>query len=166
VDQIQLQFNVDWEYIDVITTFVRDFIKVPLKNAKRSDVIAVSVAEVLENAVKYSKTKANNRPPTVKMRLVVDHKERRIVFESKNASTRSAAESLKSELRTIRKGTPKQAFMSKVRASLKEADDVSQLGLVRMTWWFPGTRPRWRRTRAHSTSSWTRYRRRTMSRPT
>ena len=44
-DTFALKFDIDWEYVDVIRTFVNSFLQKGLVNSKKADKVAMAVSE-------------------------------------------------------------------------------------------------------------------------
>ena len=50
---IDLRFGPKWTYISTVRTFAENFIAISLENKKKAGIIAMSVNELIENAIKY-----------------------------------------------------------------------------------------------------------------
>ena len=51
---VDLKFGPKWKYISTVRTFVENFMAISLADKKKAGVIAISVNELIENAIKYS----------------------------------------------------------------------------------------------------------------
>jgi anti-sigma regulatory factor (Ser/Thr protein kinase) len=130
-DTFALKFDIDWEYVDVIRSFVNSFLQKALIDNARSDKVAMAVSELLENAVKYGDQEKNKRLNNIHIQLDTFKDNKMVVFFIENTSKPENIEVLKEQLKIVNKGNPKEMFVSKIKQSLL-SEDKSQLGLARI----------------------------------
>lgn len=130
-DTLALVFEIDWEYVDVIRTFVNQFLQKALVDHKVSDRISMAISELLENAVKYGQHDDKEEYSSIHMQLDMLKKHGKAVFFIENRSVPENIEVLKDQLEKVNEGSPREMYMKQIQASLL-VDDKSQLGLARI----------------------------------
>jgi hypothetical protein len=130
-DTFALKFSIDWGYVDIIRTFVNDFLQKALIDSKKSDKVSMAVSELLENAVKYGKHEGTNRLSNIHIQLDTLKEERKVVFFIENTSEMENINTLKEQLKEVNSGDPKEMYVKKIKESLL-SDEKSQLGLARI----------------------------------
>jgi hypothetical protein len=130
-DTFALKFDIDWEYVDVIRSFVNNFLQKALVDNIRSDKVAMAVSELLENAVKYGDSSEEKRLHNIHIQLDTFKHDKKVVFFIENSSKPENIEVLKDQLLIVNKGNPKDMYVKKIKESLL-SEDKSQLGLARI----------------------------------
>jgi hypothetical protein len=126
-----LKFHIDWEYIDVIRSFVNSFLQKTLSDNKTADKLSMAVSELLENAVKYGIHKEDGLLHNIHIQLDTFKEEKKVVFFIENMATSENIDTLKTQLESVNIGDPKEMYVRKIRESLTK-EDKSQLGLARI----------------------------------
>lgn len=130
-DTFALRFNIDWSYVDIIRTFVNNFLQRGLVDSKKSDKLSMAVSELLENAVKYSTIEEENRINNIHIQLDVFKEDRKIIFFVENTATPENFKILQDQLKIVNMGSPKEMYINKIKESML-SEEKSQLGLARI----------------------------------
>jgi hypothetical protein len=122
---IEMRFGPRWPYVSAIRNFIQNFLSIAISNQKQADQIAMSVSELVENAVKYS----DDTETYLKINLLA-HDHNRIEVIVKNHAKQDQAESLVKFVNEINSLPPLESYMDRMRKSVEL--DISQLGLARI----------------------------------
>ena len=117
-----------WSYVSSTRIMVASFCNVQLQNEDIADKIAMSVQELLENAVKYSATQ--DAAVSLDFRIIEGM---RAVIEVRNRAQHDQLEQLRSQHAEISQGDPLLAYLQKMqRIAENPQASGSQLGLARI----------------------------------
>jgi len=123
---VDLKFGPKWTYISTVRTFVENFMAISLEDKKKAGLIAMSVNELIENAIKYSDKE------DIQINFQIITNEKRIYVNVSNHATIEEEKNLKKILDEINSLPPLEAYMSRMKASLNSLNDKSSIGLARV----------------------------------
>lgn len=123
---VDLKFGPKWTYISTVRTFVENFMAISLDNKKKAGIIAMSVNELIENAIKYSDSN------DIQIKFQILSNEKKIYVNVSNHSTPEEESNLKTILTEINSLPPLEAYMSRMKSSLDSLNGKSSIGLARI----------------------------------
>ncbi len=129
-EHISLEFNAQWYYIQHVWAFIQSMLGEVL-DKKKAEMIALSVSELVENSVKYSKHSISELN-VVRIMLEIFKDRNLISLEVQNFSEPEHIKELEKELASLTSMDPKELFKTKLLNAAKRDDDLSQLGLIRI----------------------------------
>ena len=123
---VDLKFGPKWTYISAVRTFVENFMAISLDNKKKAGIIAMSVNELIENAIKYSDMEG------IQIKFQIISNEKKILVNVSNHATTEEEINLKNILAEINSRAPLEAYMNRMKATLDSLSDKSSIGLARI----------------------------------
>lgn len=123
---VDLKFGPRWTYISAVRTFVENFMAISLDNKKKAGIIAMSVNELIENAIKYSDMEG------IQIKFQIMSNEKKIYVNVSNHATADEEKNLRNILSEINSSPPLEAYMNRMRATINSASDKSSIGLARI----------------------------------
>ena len=123
---IDLRFDHKWTYISTVRTFVENFIAISLENKKKAGIIAMSVNELIENAIKYSDKEG------IQIKIQIISNEKNFYVNVSNHTTDNEEKNLKKILSEINSLPPLEAYMNRMKLSVDSLNDKSAIGLARV----------------------------------
>lgn len=117
-----------WSYVSSTRIMVSSFCNVELADETIADKIALAAQELLENAVKYSASPAEN----VALRFTIQEGDH-LALEVSNTATPEQVEALKAQHAEIMAADPLTAYLQRMQRIAANPDAPgSQLGLARI----------------------------------
>lgn len=123
---VDLKFGPKWTYISTVRTFVENFMAISLDNKKKAGIIAMSVNELIENAIKYSDSN------DIQIKFQIISNEKKIYVNVSNHSTPDEEKNLDKILSEINSLPPLEAYMNRMKLSLDTLNNKSSIGLARI----------------------------------
>ena len=123
---VDLKFGPKWTYISTVRTFVENFMAISLENKKKAGIIAMSVNELIENAIKYSDIEG------IQIKFQIISNEKKIYVHVANHTTAEEENNLNIILSEINSLPPLEAYMNRMKASLDSLNNKSAIGLARI----------------------------------
>jgi len=123
---VDLKFGPKWTYISTVRTFVENFMAISLENKKKAGIIAMSVNELIENAIKYSDKE------DIQIKFQIISNENKIYVNVSNHTTDSEEANLKKILAEINSLPPLEAYMNRMKSSIDSLNNKSAIGLARI----------------------------------
>ena len=123
---VDLKFGPKWTYISTVRTFVENFMAISLANKKKAGIIAMSVNELIENAIKYSDKEG------IQIKFQIMSNEKKIYVNVSNHATVEEENNLKKILAEINSLPPLEAYMNRMKSSLDSMNNKSAIGLARV----------------------------------
>lgn len=123
---VDLKFGPKWTYISAVRTFIENFMAISLDNKKKAGIIAMSVNELIENAIKYSDMEG------IQIKFQIISNEKKIYVNVSNHATSEEEQNLKKILIEINSRPPLEAYMNRMKATLDSFSDKSSIGLARI----------------------------------
>lgn len=123
---VDLKFGPKWTYISTVRTFVENFMAISLENKKKAGIIAMSVNELIENAIKYSDVEG------IQIKFQIISSEKKIYVNVTNHTTAGEEANLKRILSEINSLPPLEAYMNRMKSSIDSLNNKSAIGLARI----------------------------------
>ena len=123
---VDLRFGPKWTYISTVRTFVENFMAISLENKKKAGIIAMSVNELIENAIKYSDKEG------IQIKFQIISTEQRLYVTVSNHSSAEEENNLRTILNEINNLPPLEAYMNRMKSSVASLNDKSAIGLARI----------------------------------
>lgn len=123
---VDLKFGPKWKYISTVRTFVENFMAISLADKKKAGVIAMSVNELIENAIKYS----DKESIQIAFQVLAD--ENKIYVNVTNHARAEEEKRLQNLLSEINALPPLEAYMMRMKLSYESSDKKSSIGLARI----------------------------------
>lgn len=123
---VDLKFGPKWTYISTVRTFVENFMAISLENKKKAGIIAMSVNELIENAIKYSDVEG------IQIKFQILSNEKKIYVNVANHTTVEEENNLKKILTEINGLPPLEAYMNRMKSSIDSLTNKSAIGLARI----------------------------------
>lgn len=123
---VDLKFGPKWTYISAVRTFVENFMAISLDNKKKAGIIAMSVNELIENAIKYSDMEG------IQIKFQIMSNEKKIYVNVSNHATADEEKNLDHILREINSRPPLEAYMNRMKSSADSLSVKSSIGLARI----------------------------------
>ncbi len=123
---VDLKFGPKWTYISTVRTFVENFMAISLENKKKAGIIAMSVNELIENAIKYSDK------DDIQIKFQIISNEKKIFVNVSNHTTNAEEQNLKKILDEINSLPPLEAYMNRMKSSVDSLNNKSAIGLARV----------------------------------
>jgi len=123
---VDLKFGPKWTYISTVRTFVENFMAISLENKKKAAIIAMSVNELIENAIKYSDKEG------IQIKFQIMSNEKKIYVNVSNHTTIDEEKNLKKILDEINSLPPLEAYMNRMKSSIDSLNNKSAIGLARV----------------------------------
>jgi hypothetical protein len=130
VEAIRLEFQAKWNYIEHVWTFMQNMLGDVLTK-KQAEYIALSISELCENSVKYSKHKFAELN-VVRINIEINRDQRLINLEIENFANPDHVVELERELERLTTGDAKKLWREKLIEASQRDDGGSQLGLIRI----------------------------------
>jgi len=129
---VKIEFEPKWAFIGSIRGFVENFIFNSIKNQELGKSVALTVSELLENAVKYSATEKISMD--IQFDLLPEIDETSVVIRVMNFANAEQATILRKIYDKINLDSPKEAYLKRMQEILNSetANPTSQLGLCRI----------------------------------
>lgn len=122
---MDLQFEPNWTYISAVRNFVENFIAITFDDKRRANVVAMSVNELVENAIKYADTDGFG----IRLEL---RDEKDIHVEVRNHARPDQAARLRDFLGRLNAQAPDAAYLERMRAAGESRETAGALGLARI----------------------------------
>jgi hypothetical protein len=123
---VDLKFGPKWTYISTVRTFVENFMAISLADKKKAGLIAMSVNELIENAIKYSDKE------DIQIKFQIISNEKKIYVKVSNHATTEEENNLKKILDEINSLPPLEAYLNRMKSSLDSLNEKSAIGLARV----------------------------------
>jgi len=123
---VDLKFGPKWKYISTVRTFVENFMAISLLDKKKAGIIAMSVNELIENAIKYSDKES------IQIAFQIMSNEKKIYVNVTNHARPEEETNLKNILTEINKLPPLDAYMMRMKSSYESSEKKSSIGLARI----------------------------------
>jgi hypothetical protein len=124
---VLMRFRPAWAYIDGIREFGRFFCETTFGTPELAERARVILQETLENAVKYSTSDADSE-----LELVISADAQRIEFSVSSTPAPEHMANLKSELDSMSKLAPEEAYLAAFVRAAGDPDAASRIGLARI----------------------------------
>ncbi len=122
---VDLKFGPKWTYISTVRTFVENFMAISLSDKKKAGIIAMSVNELIENAIKYSDKES------IQIKFQILTNEKKIYVNVSNHASGEEERNLDSILAEINSLPPLEAYMNRMKLSI-DSPGRSSIGLARI----------------------------------
>jgi len=99
---------------------------ISLSDKKKAGIIAMSVNELIENAIKYSDKE------TIQIKFQIRTNEKKIYVDVSNHSNREEEKNLQQILSEINDQAPLDAYINRMKSSIDSPDNKSSIGLARI----------------------------------
>lgn len=123
---VDLKFGPKWTYISTVRTFIENFMAISLDNKKKAGTIAMTVNELIENAIKYSDEDG------IQIKLKIIYEENKIDVVVSNHACEAEELNLRKILTEINSLTPLEAYMKRMQESAATISSKSTIGLSRI----------------------------------
>jgi hypothetical protein len=124
---VELHFEPNWDYLSTVRTFIISFIAISISDKKKADEVAMSVNELLENAIKYSCREG------IGIDIRINKPEKPDISVSvSNFATQEAADALIERISRIYEMPPMEAYLAFMKESISSTDGESRIGLARI----------------------------------
>lgn len=124
---VLMRFRPAWAYIDGIREFGRFFCETTFGTPELAERARVILQETLENAVKYSSDGADSE-----LELSISADAERIEFSVASTPDPAHMATLRSELSSISKLAPEEAYLAAFVRAAGDPDAASRIGLARI----------------------------------
>jgi hypothetical protein len=124
---VLMRFRPAWAYIDGIREFGRFFCETTFGTPELAERARVILQETLENAVKYSTDGADSE-----LELSISADAQRIEFSVSSTPDPSHMETLRTELSSMSKLAPEEAYLAAFVRAAGDPDAASRIGLARI----------------------------------
>ena len=123
---VDLKFGPKWTYISAVRTFIENFMAISLDDKKKAGLIAMSVNELIENAIKYS----DKEDIQISFQIVSNLK--KICVNVSNHATVEEAGNLDRILKEINSSPPLEAYLNRMKSTIDSFSEKSSIGLARI----------------------------------
>jgi len=129
---IEFKFNPSWEYLVHMWDFIYSLLNNQFDKHERVGLIAMSINELLENAVKYHDRSVPKSSRGVRFKLIIDKLNRQVICDVSNPATSEHLEIFQKEYESVQTEDTKDILLEKLERAATREDGKSQLGLIRV----------------------------------